>query len=298
MNINFDAQPIRRQSRRARAWAIVAGIFLVLYTAVFWFQPSTLLSIPLAEYWDDKIGDVIVLLASISAVRFSLKMARNFERNERPRQIWSFFTAGLGFWLGGEALGFLFDYLYWYRTFPEYTVPEFTLMDVCWILGYIFFGLSLYQQFQSIYSSRDKSHRIYLYSLYVLLIFLVAFGLTNIAHNTGLGGDISRGGIYLAILYPVFDLFQGVAALWFFFLFGRGWLGRPWWGLLAFALADAIGTFDWMGGFRNISDAAYAYWYTLSAVSYLAGYVIIALAFMAADDHLYLTPPHEQPASS
>jgi len=78
----------------------------------------------------------------------------------------------------------------------------------------------------------------------------------------------------------------------------RGWLGRPWWGLLAFAFADAISAFDWLGGFDKISDQAYSYWYLLSALAYLTGYVITTLAFMAADDHLRLAFQPDHTATS
>lgn len=297
MNINPNTRPIRRPSRRTRMWATLAGIILVFYGLVYWFEPLSLLSIPFAEYWDDKLGDIIVLFASIAAVTLSRKMARNFSPSEPPHQIWSLFSTGLTFWVAGEALGFVYDHFYWYQTFPDYTAPEFTLMDVCWILGYSFLGLSLYHQFRLIYSSTSKRQTMVYYLSLIVLVFAVTLGLTELGLASGLGEDVSRGGVFLGILYPVFDLFQGAAALWLFFLFRRGWLGRPWWGLLLFAFADAISTLDWLGGLETISDQAYYYWYLLSALAYLAGYIVTALAFMAADDHLRLALQPESPAS-
>jgi hypothetical protein len=296
MNINPDTRPFKRKSRRTRMWATVAGIILVFYGLWYWFQPLSLISIPFGEYWDDKVADLIILLASISAAALSQKMARHFTPSEPPYRIWTLFSTGMRCWVGGEALGFIYDHFYWYQTFPDYTVPEFTLMDVCWTFGYFFLGLSLYQQFRLIYSSRNKHQTLYYYLAFVVAILLIAFGLTELGLASGLGEDVSRGGVFLAILYPVFDLFQGSAALWLFFLFRRGWLGRPWWGLLLFAFADAISAIDWLGGFENISDQAYYYWYLLSALAYLAGYMVTALAFMAADDHLNMALHSDRPA--
>jgi len=278
-------------------WATVAGIIVVFYGLIYSFEPLTFFSIPFAEYWDDKLSDTIILVASIAAIALSRKMARNFSPSEAPYRIWSLFATGMSFWVAGEALGFVYDYFYWYKTFPDYAVPEFTLMDACWILGYFFLGLSLYHQFRLIYSSKSKSDQTRSYLALILLAFLITFGLTGLGLAVGLGEEVSRGGIFLGILYPVFDLFQGVAALWLFFLFRRGWLGRPWWGLLLFAFADAISTFDWLGGFDKISDQAYKYWYLLSALAYLAGYIVTALAFMAADDHLRLALEPDHSAS-
>jgi hypothetical protein len=137
--------------------------------------------------------------------------------------------------------------------------------------------------------------------LYVALIalgLLVAFGLTQWVIAAGLGEGYSWGAVYLAIIYPVFDLLEGAAALWLFFLFGRGWLGRPWWGLIAFAIADGFDTFTWMGGFDWMSSQLYNIKDLVSVVIYLSAYLITALAFLAADDHLKLAMKPDPPAST
>jgi hypothetical protein len=101
-----------------------------------------------------------------------------------------------------------------------------------------------------------------------------------------LGKDTSWGALFLAVLYPVFDLFEGAAALWLFFLFGRGYLGRPWWGLISFTVADAINIFFWMGGYKWLSDPAYYQLDLFSNVAYVGGYLVTALAFLAAHERI------------
>jgi len=66
----------------------------------------------------------------------------------------------------------------------------------------------------------------------------------------------------------------------------RGYLGRPWWGLIAFAVADGINIFFWIGGYNWLSDQVYYSLDLFSNVAYVAGYLITALAFLAAHEHI------------
>ncbi len=273
-------------------WATVAGIVLVFYGLFYWFAPVASLSIPFSDYWDDKVGDVILLLAALSAAALGGKMTRNFTPSEPPHRVWFLFTLGWWSWVCGEALGFVYDYFYW---FVDY--PEVTFMDLFWTLGYIFIGLSLYYQFRLIYGFKLRQ-QFAVYGLVAGLGLLVSVGLTQWAIAAGLGEGYSWGAMYLAVLYPVFDLAAGLGALWLFFLFKRGWLGRPWWGLLAFAFADGFDSLGWMGGLNWMSDKLYDSASLISACIYLSAYMIAALAFLAADDHLALALQPDRPAST
>lgn len=282
MNVSPDTQPIIRHSKRAWIWAIVAVIVLAFNSWVYWAEPVLNFPIPDSDYWNDKVNDVITLAAALAAALMGARLARQFHKSEPPHRIWFLFTLGWWAWVGGELLGFVYDYYYWFEDYPE-----FTLIDVFWLLGYLFFGISLYLQFHLIYNHKRSGEGIR-YTAYLVFSLLVTLGLTQLAIRAGLGEDASWGAIYLAIIYPVFDLFQGAAALWLFFLFGRGWLGRPWWGLIAFAFADALNIFFWLGGYNWISDEAYLFWDMASTIAYLAGYLITALAFLSAEDHITL----------
>lgn len=270
---------IQRPSR-VWGWAAVSAVVLILFAWVYYFEPIMDLPIPNSDYWNDKAADIITLSAALSAAVLGMQLTRHFKPVEPPHRVWLTFTLGWWAWVGGELLGFVYDYYYWAVDYPE-----FTFIDVCWLAGYILFGLSLYYQFRLIYSYRQGRKTI-LYLSFIALALLLALGLSQFALAAGLGEGTSWPALYLAVIYPVFDLFEGVAALWLFFLFGRGYLGRPWWGLIAFTVADGINIFFWLGGYNWVSDQPYYLLDLFSNVAYVAGYMITALAFMAANEHI------------
>jgi hypothetical protein len=273
-------KPIIKRSKRVWLWALFAAIILAITSWVYWSEPIAQLPIPNADYWDHAFYDVVALAAALAAGLLGVRLMRHFEHSEPPYRIWFFFTLGWWAWVGGEVAGMFYDHFYWFTDYPE-----FSLMDIFWLLGYVFFGLSLYYQFRLIYSYKQgvKSR---LYLVFIAAGLLISLGLTQWALAAGLGEGYSWGALYLSVTYPVFDLVEGAAALWLFFLFGRGYLGRPWWGLIFFAVADAINIFFWIGGYNLFSDQVYNQLDLFSNIAYLAGYMVTALACLAASDHI------------
>jgi hypothetical protein len=265
-----------RRSPRTLAWAAVAVVWLIGFAWFYYFEPLKFFS----EYWNDKAQDTLILLPALVTALLGVKLMRHFKPSEPPYRVWFTFMLGWWAWVAGELLGFVYDYFYWTTA-----NPEFTFMDVCWLLGYIFFGLSLYYQFRLIYRHKEGTKNL-LYVSFIALGLLLTLGFTQLALAVGLGKGSSWFVNYLSILYPVFDFIEGGAALWLFFLFGRGYLGRPWWGLIAFAVADAINIYFWLGGYVGIPDQTYYMLDLFSNVVYVAGYLITALAFLAAHDHM------------
>jgi hypothetical protein len=252
-------------------WTGVAFLAaLVIYTYVYYYEPFSEIYSP---YVNDKVLDILTLIPAVMAASLGTLIVQEFEYNEPPFLIWLMFAIGWWWWVGGELSGFVYDV--WY---PD-AYPDFTFIDICWLMGYFFFGLALYYQFRSLYST-GKSSRLVLYLAYIGFGLLVTFGLTELAVSKGLGEDTSWWAVYLSVLYPVFDLAEGGAALWLSFAFGRGALGKAWWGLIAFAIADSINIFFWLGGYNWVSDQAYIYLDTFSSVVYVMGYMITALAFL------------------
>lgn len=247
-------------------------VMLIIYTYVYYYEPLNEIYSP---YINDKVLDTLTLIPAVVAAFLGTQITRQFEYNESPFRIWVMFTIGWWWWVGGELSSFVYDYLY-----PDIYF-DFTFIDVCWLMGYFFFGLSLYYQFRLIYNAQ-KGRQSLLYVAYIGFGLAVTFGLTQLAVSAGLGEDSPWWAVYLAILYPVFDLVEGIAALWLSFLFGRGVLGRAWWGLIAFAIADTINIFFWLGGYNWVSDQAYINLDTFSSAVYVMGYIITALAFLAA----------------
>lgn len=285
MNISPDLRPVVKHSKHVWMWATVAGILLVAFGLLYWYEPIEALPIPNSDYWNNKAWDVITLIAALSAAVLGIRLTRHFKSSEPPHRIWLTFTLGWWAWVAGEILGFVYDYYYWFTE-----LPEFTFMDLFWLLGYVFFGLSLYYQFRLIYSyKRGQKSTLY---LVIAIGLLLTLGLTQLAIKAGLGEGYSWAAVYLAVIYPVFDFVEGAAALWLFFLFGRGYLGRPWWGLIAFAVSDAfssfvwMGGYDWMVGYGWMTEQTYLYLDLFSSVIYVAGYLITALACLAAHEHM------------
>jgi len=274
--MNESITPAPSPSRKTLALAAVFLVMLAVFGWVYYFEPLT----PVSDYWNDKVGDILTLIPALAAAVLGMQLTRQFTPDEPPHRIWLTFTIGWWCWVGGELLGFVYDHFYWTTDYPE-----LTLIDLAWSLGYVFFGLSLYYQFRLIYSWKSGRKSLY-YLLFVFLALAVAAGLYQWARAAGLGEGYSWFPLYLAVLYPVFDVFEGGAALWLFFLFGRGYLGRPWWGLIAFAIADSINIYSWMGGFDNTPDNIYLALDLVSALMYLAGYMITALAFFSAIGHI------------
>lgn len=275
-----------KRSSRTLAFALLGWIILITYGWVYYFEPFS----PISGYLNDKITDTLILIPALCAAILGARLTRHFKPSEPPRRIWLIFTAGWWFWVGAELLGYVYDYLYW-----DSAYPELTWIDVFWVSGYICLGLSLYYQFRLIYKGRRRQTLYYL--LLLGLAALAAVGLTQWALAAGLGEGYSWAAVYLSVLYPVFDAVEGGAALWLFFLFGRGYLGRPWWGLIAFAFADSINIYSWMGGFDNTPEHIYFAFDLFSALAYLAGYIITALAFFSALDHIRRTE-NDSPGAS
>jgi hypothetical protein len=165
--------------------------------------------------------------------------------------------------------------LYW-----DSVLPDFGLVDVFWLLGYFFLGLSLYYQLRLAYGAKSRSRR-RIYLGIVALALLVTAGLTNLAAGSGLGEGYAWIILFVTVLYPVFDLTEGGTAIWLSLLFGRGQWSRPWWGLILFALADSIDTFYWLGGYDFIPVAMQNALNFITMVAYPASYMVMGLALLS-----------------
>jgi hypothetical protein len=181
----------------------------------------------------------------------------------------------LWFWVAGEIGGMVNDAIYWYGTYPD-----FSLVDLFWLVGYFFLGLSLYYQVGLVFGVKNRSRR-RIYLVLVALALLVAAGLTHLAARAGLGGESAWIILFITILYPIFDLTEGGFAIWLSFLFRRGQWSRPWWGLILFALADSVDTFYWLGGYDYIPVIAQSTLNILAVIAYPASYMVMGVALLS-----------------
>jgi hypothetical protein len=249
-------------------------ILLALFAWVYFAAP-----IP-DDYWNDKATDFLVILASAGAAVAATQVARLFDRDEAPWRIWWAFAIGFWCWLAGELSGLVYDAIYW-----ETQYPELTLIDLFWILGYFFLGLSLYYQYRLIYSitsgdGKQKKHGTRYYLALVALGLLLTGILTNLAISTGLGEGYAWFVLFITVLYPVFDLAEGAGAIRLSLLFGRGQWSRPWWGLILFALSDSINSFYWLGGYEWLSEGTQTVLDVISNMAYPAAYLVAGLALL------------------
>jgi len=251
-----------------------AVMYVILLGLIFWAYYTEPLSQTLSAYWNDKLIDVLVLIPAVGAAMAGTLLTRQFEKGETPYHIWQAFTIGLWFWVAGEVGGMVNDAIYW-----DTTYPDFSLVDIFWLLGYFFLGLSLYYQLRLVYGAKSRSRRVYLGL--VALAFLVAAGLTSLAEKAGLGVGSAWIILFLTVLYPVFDLTEGATAIWLSFLFRRGQWSRPWWGLILFALADSIDTFSWLGGYDLIPVVAQNALNFIYLIAYPASYMVAGLALLS-----------------
>ncbi len=242
----------------------VFAVMLVVFIPIYHWEP-------LPERVNDNVIYFLDLFAALTAAGFATLLARQFAPGEPPRRVWLTFAVGWWAWVLAEILWIIYSFL-----LSEF--PDFTLIDVCWLSGYFSFGLSLYYQSRLIFGKKRKS---YLYFIIIAFLLLISAGLTILARQAGLGKDISWIAAFLAIIYPVSDLMQGAYALRLSFLFGRGQLGRPWWGLIAFTIADSINIYFWMGGYKWMPEQVSNYIFLLSDVCYICGYMIAALGFLS-----------------
>jgi hypothetical protein len=253
---------------------ISAVVFVIMLGLIVWTFFAEPLSVILSPYWNDKLIDILVLIPAVGAAVAGTLLTRQFEKGEIPYHIWQAFTIGLWFWVAGEIGGMVNDTLYW----DSY--PDFSLVDIFWLTGYFFLGLSLYYQLRLVYGAKSRSRR-GIYLGLVALALLVTAGLTNLAAKSGLGEGYAWIILFVTVLYPVFDLTEGATAIWLSFLFGRGQWSRPWWGLILFALADSIDTFYWLGGYDFIPVVAQNILNFISMIAYPASYMVMGLALLS-----------------
>jgi hypothetical protein len=255
-----------------RAGTALSAILLTLILWIYFFQPF---SETLSPFWADKILDILFLIPALGSAVAATLLMRQFETGEMPYRIWQAFAIGLWFWTAGEVAGMVNDAIYW-----DTTYPAFSLADLFWLLGYFSLGLSLYYQLRLVYGAKTSFRR-RIYLGLVALALLVAAGLTYLAEWAGLGEGYAWIILFVTVLYPVFDVVEGTAAIWLSFLFGRGQWSRPWWGLILFALADSVDAFYWLGGYELIPSAVQSVLNFISVAAYPASYMVAGLALLA-----------------
>jgi hypothetical protein len=262
-----------RISPLQKLWLSGISSVVLLVLIVWAYNSETLYEA--SPYWSSTLVDILILIPAVFAAIASNLFVGQFDKSESPYRIWQAFSIGLWFWVAGEIGGIVYNTIYW-----DSVEPDFRLVDIFWLLGYFFLGLSLYYQLRVAYGAKSSRGRRF-YLGFVALALLVTTGLTNLAAKAGLGEESAWIILFITVLYPVFDLTEGVIAIWLSFLFGRGQWSRPWWGLILFALADSVNTFYWLGGYSLISENMQTTLDFISLVVYPASYMVAGLALLS-----------------
>jgi hypothetical protein len=250
------------------------GLCAILLGLLVWLYYAELRNAT-ATFWSNKFLNYIILVPAIGAAIAGTLLTRQFGKGESPHRIWRAFSIGIWFWVAGELSGLAYDALG-----VEALSPDFHLVDVFWLLGYFFLGLSLYYQILLVYGIRSKKS-IFLFLGTIVAAFLLTIGLTNLTIKSGGGEGDSWAFLFVTILYPVLDLIEGATAIWLALLFRRGQWSRPWWGLILFALTDSIDAFYWSGGYDLIPVMAQSTLDFISLVTYPASYMVAGLALLS-----------------
>jgi hypothetical protein len=270
---NFNPQKTMR-------FGIFVGLALLLVYTYFdlasYLDSGWLKALP--QPWADNVIYCLIILAAIPAAGMGLLLARMFKPHEPQRRIWLFFSLGWTCWVLGEISGFLLRQIY-------STLPDITISDLFWSAGYIFFGLSIYYQYLllyvrgNIYGGVRQARLGFIAAIgHVLLIPLI---ITAFLRQAGFDSQAVWASTYLNILYPTCDLIVGIAALWYSFIFRRGVLGRPWLGLLAFAVSDGISGWYWIGGYKLLTPSSDTTLSVMTDILYIGGYIFTALACLS-----------------
>jgi hypothetical protein len=196
-----------------------ALIMLVAYALVYLYQPFS-------EFGNIFILDILIVLAAFSAAISVLRVFLTYDPQDVSRQIWLFFAVGVLLWAFAEVIWMLYDLL-------AEENPLLSPADALWVVGYAFFGLALQRQFRVIYRIPLK-RELLLASIFVFSVFVAVFAVTYAL--TG-GWDLYD---LIGYFYFVADMAIGISALYLLYIFRVALLGRIWFSLFAFAIADLV----------------------------------------------------------
>jgi hypothetical protein len=269
---NFQKPKILGLSPKQVLWVgyISAFSLLVIFTWQYFAEQQNITG----KYWSGMLFSYISLVSAVGAAIIATMVTRQFTKGESPYRVWMAFSLGMWSWVLGELSSINENF------FSSYTIsPDFQLVDVFWLLGYFFLGLSLYSQLLAVYRVK-KNRSIYLYGVMVAVAIFIAAFLTMIVHSRNPQGD-SWLFLFVTLLYPVLDVLEGGTAIWLSILFGRGQWSRPWWGLILFAITDGIDAFFWSGGYEAMPVFIRQVLDFVSLITYPASYMVAGLALLA-----------------
>ena len=250
------------RQRNFLIWLGGAGGILSLVLFIYLYQAS-----PFLASVTNIVTSGMITIASILAALCSILVMRQYGSGTPPRAIWLYFMLAVTGWAVAESL-----WLYAYIAGGQ-EAASLGLADVLWVLSYLFFIVALFRQYSLIYRPRQHTSILYLVlavSSVLIITHLFAAWLLN--NNP----EADRLETYVNTFYAVGDFALALGALVIAAAFRNGALGRPWLGLLVFAISDLLyawletsGLYAWSIDQGNILT-------TITDASYFAAYLVVA----------------------
>ncbi len=249
-------------------WIVLALFVLFIGGYVFVY-----LYTPFPPPWSDIYLLVAFVLPVWLAAIFAAHVWLTFRKSDAPRPVWRNFSYGLWCWALAE-MGWM---VYW---LVQKAIPNPSILDFFWLLGFLFFGLSFLYQFRlvdpgSIWNQLSWMIGITLATVTLALLttaLVIRFGYSHEPHFIG---------AFLDIFYVYADLGITLAALRLARLFGRGLWGRTWIALLVMTLSDALYSFLVLSGIYAFSVESGNLLSMLSDLLYALSYLIMAIVCYA-----------------
>jgi len=240
--------------------AVIFVLFFIAIAVVYIFQVS------------DKLGNVLFLIAPLTAVIASWYAVRTYRLNNGQGQVMALLSAGLICWFIGETLFFLYQFVWHHTPFPSKA-------DVFYLIGYplIFAGLV----------KEILIHKVNLHDfnkLFMTLVILLLAVLAVIVAYFGVGKAYTPGTSFLSngisIAYGIADFLLIVPCL-FVLKIALDYQGGKLytsWILILLALLFMLTGDILFAVFRNKYDTL-VWPYTLIDLAYVLSYLSFAFSF-------------------
>ena len=250
----------QKQNAQLLFAVVVAGSILLAYVLIYHLQT-------LSEFWHTFLVDGVIALVAIAAAVSATLLYSMFGPKDKPRPIWMHFALALWNWAIAEVIWMVLD-LFW----GDFV---FSIADALWLMGYVFFTISVSIQYQVLYRWNRQREVIFILGGLGLISLLAILGGLVIEKSM----DIV---IFTLYFYPIADVLLGFAVLWLAITFRGGTLAAPWLGLLVLIVSDALylwamtTDFYWISGgtSRMIVDTTYVFAYLIFALGCYSPYLL------------------------
>jgi len=264
----------KRPSIRWMLSGVVILIGLALYGILSAIDFST-------KPWQALLLNLSFALAGGWSAWRASRLWRRFVPTDPPRKVWRLFAMGLWCWAVAELLWALSARIY------GDAMPVVTLADLSWVVGSFMLIIALALQVRILYRLSESRFRALL-AVVLGALFLLSAAVALLLPRI-LTTELTRGELFLLVFYPLVDLLLALGALHAARFFGQGQLGRSWYALFMFAVADSL--YTWL-----LSEGVYVLVGSSNALTlltdslYLGAYLLLGWAFQA-QEYLLLYGP-------